>query len=112
MSFWVCIYPVFLKNLCVDQGSVFTTSRWKLMCETAGMKIQFSGIESHTYLGIDERFHTPLQKIFINIKTEAPAINRELALKISLNSMDDTMGTEGLVPTFLVFGILLRLQSP
>ena len=62
-------------------------------------------------MGAGERYHDPLRRVFKKVKHEYPSLNRELALRISVKAINDTMGPEGLVPSLLVFGCLPRFSA-
>ena len=95
----------------VDQGSPCTSVRWTRLCDKVGIEVKESGIEHHNALGAGERYHDPLRRVFKKVKHEYPGLNRELALRISVKSINDTMGPEGLVPSLLVFGCLPRFSA-
>lgn len=105
---WSSIYTGFPEIMKVDQGSAFKSVRWKRLCEEVGTVTQESGVESHNSLGSGERYHEPLRRIFRKIKRETPRINNNVALRISIKAMNDTLGPEGLVPSLLVFGCVPR----
>lgn len=54
-------YP---NNMRVDQGSVFTSMRWKALTNTEGISLQLSGIEIHNSIGLGEPYHAPLRRIY------------------------------------------------
>jgi hypothetical protein len=91
-----------------DAGSVFTSQRWFELASSVGVELGISGIESHNSLGIGERYHAPLRQIFRKIMHESPHADIELALKVAIKTLNDTLGPEGLVPSLLVFGLLPR----
>lgn len=60
-------------------------------------------------MGVCERYHEPLRRIFKKIVFETPSISPLLALSSACKAMNDTMGPEGFVPTLLVYGMLPRI---
>lgn len=58
--------------------------------------------------GADKRFQGPLSRIFLNIRPEHPGIEKETALRLAVKALNETMGHEGLVPSFLVCLVLHR----
>lgn len=108
---WVTLYPGYPNKLKVDQGSVFTSARWNKLTDETGISLQMSGVENHHSLGKGERYHAPLRRIYLKIRSEAPTIPHEFAIRLAVKSMNDTMGPEGLVPSLLVFGITPRFPS-
>ena len=105
---WCSLYPGYPETLRVDQGSCFTSIRWERLAEMVGINNQKSGVESHNSIGNGERYHSPLRRIFNKINHDQPSLDFEYALRLSVKSMNDTMGPNGLVPSFLVFGTLPR----
>ncbi|MEM1283154.1 MAG: reverse transcriptase domain-containing protein [Chlamydiota bacterium] len=105
---WSSLYHGYPDKIRADQGSCFTSVRWKRLCGEVGTETQLSGVESHNSIGSGERYHKPLRRIFNKINMDSPGLDREMALRIALKSINDTMGPEGLVPSLLVFGSLPR----
>ncbi len=68
-------------------------------------------VEAHNSLGSGERCHAPLRRIFLKIREEYPKIDKNIVLKLAVRAMNDTMGPEGLVPSYLVFGCIPRFPS-
>ena len=73
--------------------------------------VQTSGVESHNSIGSCERYDTPLQRIFNKIKHNSPKMDRNIVLCIAFKAMNDNMGHNGLVPSYLVFGCVPRFPS-
>ncbi len=108
---WAAIYTGYPSKMKTDQGSVFTSPRWKQITDMTGIELQLSGVESHNSLGKGERYHAPLRRIFLKIKDHYPNLENELILKLAVKAMNDTMGPNGLVPSLLVFGVLPRFPA-
>ena len=105
---WASIYARFPSTMRLDQGSAFTSPRWKQLSETVGIYLQLSGVEGHNSLGPGERYHDPLRRIFRTIKFDHPTVKDDFALRLTVNSINCTTGPEGLTPALLVFGIQPR----
>lgn len=75
------------------------------------MAVEITPIESSNSMGIGERYHAPLRRIFLKIQHDSPGTDKELILAIANKAMNDTAGPEGLVPTFLVFGVIPRIPT-
>lgn len=100
---WTTVYTGMPNRILVDRGTEFGNLFINL-AEDHNVTVEKTGTESHSSLGLCERFHTPLRTIFRKIKAEFPKINRNLALALSVKSINDTLGPEGFVPSSLVFG--------
>ena len=96
------------NRLRVDQGSAFTSDRWREITSQAGIQIRISGVKSHSSLGIGERLHGTLRRIYKKVRADFPDASPFILLKIAVKAMNDTIGENGLVPSLLVFGIVSR----
>lgn len=96
-------------RLRTDAGSVFTSSRWKQLTKEDGIKLRISGVEAHNSVGIGERLHASLRRIYRKVKSSFPHLSKHALLKLAVKAMNDTSGENGLVPLFLVFEIFPRL---
>ena len=105
---WCSMYTGYPDRLRTDAGSVFTSPRWKEIAKMAGIELRLSGIEAHNSLGIGERYHEPLRRIYRKVKHDHPNLMPKTILRLSLKAMNDTMGENGLVPSLLTFGVIPR----
>ena len=108
---WASLYVGFPEKIKVDQGSCFTFVRWTKRCENVGTEVQLSGIESHNSLGVGEKYHAPLRRVYRKIRNEEPKLEKSTVLQLANKAINDTMGPEGLVPSLLDFGCVPRLPS-
>ena len=92
----------------VDQESAFTSPEFETLANRNGINIQLLGVQSHNAIGVEERYHSPLRRIFEKIFEEVPNIDPHWALQLAVKSMNDTVGPDGLVPSMLVFGVMPR----
>lgn len=87
----------------VDEGSQFR----KIFAELGAphnINLEKSGVESQSSLGIRERYHRPLRESYSRIKVDYPKTQRQLLLALSVKSINDTLGLDGIVLSALVFG--------
>jgi hypothetical protein len=82
--------------------------KWKTLTESRGITHRISGVEAHNLLGIGERYHGPLRRVYVKIEHEFPHVGPALLLRIAVKTINDAMGTDGLVPSLLVFGAVPR----
>jgi hypothetical protein len=99
------MYVGYPNRLRTDSSSNFTSSRWQDIAYMTGITLKIFGTEAHNSLGIGERLHSPLRRIYRKVKMTHPDIERTLCLKLTVKSMNDTIGEDGLVPSLLVFRI-------
>lgn len=105
---WTMLYSGYPNRIRTDQGSAFTSARWKSLVESKGIQLRLSGVRAHSLLGIGEKLHDRLRRIYRKILHDYPTVNRRFILKGAIKAMNDTIGENGLVPSRLVFGIFAR----
>ena len=93
----------------VDQGSEFLSRKFYNNCNSLEIYVKAFPIESSNSLGLGERFHDPLRRIYIKVQEETPQLDDDLKLSLSYKAMNNTLGPEGIVPTLLVYGMMPRL---
>lgn len=69
-------------------------------------------VKSAHLMPIVERYHKPLCRPFSIVVKEAPDLDMDDALKMTVNAINDSVGKDGLVPSLLVLGALPRLGLP
>lgn len=108
---WTSVYIGYPRVVKTDHGKIFTSKSWTEWAKMAGVQMEISGIESHNSNGVVERYHSPLRKIFTCIQQDYPCLDPEIALRCAIKGINDTMGPEGLVPSYLVFGVIPTFPS-
>lgn len=61
---WATAYIGYPDKMRLDQDSVFTSEQFRTLAVSAGIELQYSGVESHNALGAGERYHAPLRRIY------------------------------------------------
>lgn len=69
-------------------------------------------VEAANSMLIVEQYYSPLRNDFNIVKKEAPDMDDDDALQISVKAVNDSVGRDRLVPTLLVFGDIPRLGFP
>lgn len=72
-------------------------------------ELQLSAVEAHNAIGVGERYHAPPRRIYLAVRNSYPKLRERLGLCLSIKSMNDTMGPEGLVPSLLLFVVIPSL---
>lgn len=106
---WVTPYIGYSDFMHTDQGPQLASEEWKALQQSVGIKRLESGVESHNSLGVGERYHAFLRRIYWRVRASHPDLPAEDALALSVWGMNQTAGPSGLVPTLLVFGVLPRM---
>lgn len=73
--------------------------------------VQSSNIEGHNEIGVGERYHAPLRRVYSASHLYDPSLAPELALRLDVKSINDTMGPKRLVPSLRVYGRLPRFPG-
>lgn len=73
------------------------------------IKIKAIPVEASQSMLVVERYHEPVRCALRMVQSESPNIDFASALQIAMKAINDTAGPDGLVPVFLVFGMLPRL---
>ncbi|CDF34787.1 unnamed protein product [Chondrus crispus] len=102
---WVTVYVGIPNRIRADQGSVFTSKFWDDITTLHGIDLQLSGTQSHNSIGIGERYHAPLRRIFRVIRSQYPKLDPEIAIRLAVKAANDTLGPNGYVPSRLVYGV-------
>jgi hypothetical protein len=104
----LCGHPA--SVLC-DQGSVFLSESFSENCAFLEIVLRNTGTESHNSLGVGERYHAPLRKVYQRVRSENPYVPLSSYLAAAIHAMNCTAGPEGLIPSLLVFGVIPKLPS-
>lgn len=102
------VYVGYPKTIKTWSRTAFTSAEWKKCAEMTGMSLEISGNESHSSLGVGEGYHNLLRKIFKIAWSEYLDLGPERSLRCAVKGITDTMGTERLVQSYLIFEILPR----
>jgi hypothetical protein len=70
-----------------------------------------TGVESHSSLGVGERYHAPLRRIYRKLREKNPGVEREVILQCAVFGMNSTLRPDGLVLILLVYGQLPCVPS-
>lgn len=73
--------------------------------------LQFSVFESHNSIGVSEKYHDPLRRVYSKTAEEHPTIEHPTILRLALKGFHATIGPSGLVSTLLLFGSLPSLPA-
>lgn len=66
-------------------------------------------MESHNALGVGERYHSFLRRIYRRVRADHPSRPVSHALSLDVSAMNQTAGPSGLLPMLLVFGLVPRM---
>ena len=111
---WKCLLRCWIRtylgppdHLRVDQGSNFVAKQFLDSAEAEGISVLEAPIESRNTISHVERYHAPLRVAYEKIRDSLPKSETD-CLQMAVKSVNDTIGPEGLCPTLLVYGAILR----
>jgi hypothetical protein len=58
-----------------DAGSIFVSQKWKRFTDLSKIKLEQSGAEAHNSLGIGERYHGLLRRVYHKVKKDFPSMS-------------------------------------
>ena len=108
---WVNTYLGSLDLVTADAGKQFMAKKFRQYVANMGIIIKNAPVEAHHSIGMVEHYHGSLQRVYSIIITKIPEIEPELVLQISFKAINDSVGSNGLVPTLLVFGTYSRMSE-
>jgi hypothetical protein len=92
-----------------DAGKNFVSKEFKQYATIFGTATRSVPVEAHNSVGMVERYHGPLRRIYHIITAELPDISKDMALQMAFKAINDSAGPDGLIPTLLVFGAYPRM---
>ena len=108
---WIDTYLGPPDQITTDAGKNFASREFNQYATAIGTKIKIVPVEAHNSVGIVERYHGPIRRVYMIITAEIPDINREMALQMAFKAINDTAGPDGLIPTLLVYGAYPRMTE-
>lgn len=66
----------------------------------------------HNSLGLGEHFYQHLHNTFHKISLTQAHVSKELQLAMTVKEINNTLGTEGVVPSALVFSKYPQIRAP
>ena len=107
---WASVYTGLPHITMVDEGTEYKDTFAEL-CEIYDMKLDKSGIQAHSALGVVMRYHAPLCNVHLKFNQDHINITKETRLAITVNAMNDILGPGGIVSSAPVFGKFPSVRS-
>ena len=108
---YALVYSSFPRKMLTDEGSAFTSSEWKQNCTHANILLRHTGTESHNSLASGEMYHAMIRLVFNKVSLTYPQQPKELCLALTEKATNDAASLNGLLLSFLVFGMLPRMPD-
>jgi hypothetical protein len=102
---WICRYAGAPDSIRTDYGSQFVAGEFKVWSAEMNILCSAVPVESAHSMGIDERYHGPIRRIFERLRLAHPRAPKDFLLDISVKTCNDLTGVDVLVPALLVYGL-------
>jgi len=66
-------------------------------------------VESHNAIGLCERYHPIIRRVYRKVRSDHPTLAPDLILSIAVHAVNSTVGPDGITPSLLVFGTVPKL---
>ena len=94
-----------------DASTNFDSNKFAQMAANVGTKVKIVLVEAYNSVGIVERYHSPVRRVYQIITSEVLSINKDVVLQIAFKAVNDSIGPDGLVPTLLVYKAYPRISK-
>ena len=113
LSCWSRLYVGDPDVIVTDQGSNFNSQQFQSICDYHGIELRKTPTEQHNALGIGEKYHGALRKVFFKLRMDNPSmeVKSELLLQMAVFAINTSINPFGLIPTVLVYGLLPRMPG-
>lgn len=110
---WIDVYLGPPDYILHDAGKNFVSREFRQLASSVAITTKSVPVEAHWSIGIVERYHAVLRQAYqiISDDLQGTGLSRESALQMAVKSVNDTAGSNGLVPTLLVFGAYPRMHE-
>lgn len=61
---WMTVFIAYPNTIRLDQESSFNSEESSQLTRDAGLKVQFSGVEAHSSIGVGEKYHGPPRRMY------------------------------------------------
>ena len=92
-----------LQYITHDAGRNFISKEFQQYVIAMAISTKAVPVEAHWSVGLIEQTHPALWRAYQIIMDKCKDIQKELALQMAVKAVNDTAGSDGLVPTLLVY---------
>ena len=108
---WIDTYLGPPDQITTDAGKNFASEEFDQYAQTVDTRVNIVPVEAHNSVGIVERYHALVRRAYSIISAEIPDIDKDMALQMAFEAVNDSAGPDGLVPTLLVYGAFPRMTN-
>jgi hypothetical protein len=109
---WIYVYLGPPDVIAHDAGNNFMGAAFLAKADMMHIPNKSIPVESSNSKTIVDRYHSPIRRAFNIIRKEAPDLDPDAALQMTVKAINDSVGPDGLLPTLLMFGARPRLGLP
>jgi hypothetical protein len=106
---WINTYLGPPNYIVSDTGKNFVSKEFKEYANTIGIQTKAVPVKAYNLVGIVERYHGLLRRIYQIMCIELPRVNKDVALQMAFKALNNTAEPDGLVLTLLVFEAYPRM---
>lgn len=89
-----------------DAGKNFMGAAFQARSDANTITTKAEPVEAAHSMRVVEQYHAPVRRAYRILKHESKGLDDELALQMAIKSVNDTVGSEGLVHTLLIYGTI------
>lgn len=97
------------NRILFDHGSAFA-KQFLAFVRLSSVYVSHAGVESHNFFGLGRRYNHPLRTTFRKLEITNQQLPKQLLLSLSVKAMNYTLGSQGLVPSAVIFVEFLQLR--
>jgi hypothetical protein len=108
-NMWIDTYIGSSNVIVINAGTNLMVIKFVNNAKAMTIEVEEVPVEVHHLIGKIEKYHDPIRRAYeIIMKKLGTAISPFNAFQMVIKSVNDTAGSDGLVPTLLVFGVYSR----
>lgn len=92
-----------------DAGKQFMAKKFKQYITNIGIIVKNALIKTYYFIGMVKRYYRPLRQVYFIITTEISGIEPDLVLQMFFIAINDSVDSNGLISTFLVFDVYSKI---
>ncbi len=79
-----------------------------MSCSQMGLVSKETPTQSHNSLGLCERYHSIIRRVYNKVKEDLLSLDKETSLFLAVHEVNNITGPDGLMPLILVYGAVPR----
>ena len=106
---WIDTYISLPDMIYTDSGCNFISEEFYQNATAIAITVKIAPVEAYNLIRLVERYHASLQQAYKVISTDmaGSGLDRNQILQMAVKAVNDTAGSNSLVPTLLLFGAYL-----